>query len=68
MNGACKRWAVLHKHDKSPIEGSIYIHKSKAMQRMAGLARPEKHCVEMVCIVPDDVMMRLLAAIPNGTE
>lgn len=68
MNGAVKRWAVLHKHDRSPIEGSIYIHKAKAMKRLSGLANPDKHCVEMVCVIPEDVMMRILAAIPNGTE
>lgn len=68
MIGVCRRWAVLHKHDKSPIEGSVYVHKAKALKRLVGLANPDKHCVEQVCIIPEDVMMRLLAAIPDGTE
>lgn len=66
MNGACTRWAVLYAHDLMPIEGCVYTHKCKANKRLKGMANREKFIVAEVCVMPKELMMRLLDAIPNG--
>lgn len=64
MNGACTRWAVLYKHDQMPIEGCVYANKAKAIKRMKGMSDPSKFTIAEVCVMPKELMMRLLDAIP----
>jgi hypothetical protein len=65
MNGLCTRWSVLYKHDKTPIEGCLYIHKAKAEKRMLGMKNPENFEVGQICVLPQEVMNRILSAIPS---
>lgn len=66
MNGACTRWAVLYKHDQMPIEGCVYANKAKAIKRLKGMADPTKFTIGEVCVMPKELMMRLLDAIPGS--
>lgn len=66
MNGACTRWAVLYKHDQMPIEGCVYANKAKAIKRLKGMADPTKFTIGEVCVMPKELMMRLLDAFPGS--
>jgi len=39
------RWAVIHRHDGSPVDGLVFIHKPKAEQMRKQLNRPDKYRV-----------------------
>jgi len=43
-----KRWAVRYKHDKSPLDGSAFVHKKAAEDALAML--PNKDKLEIVQI------------------
>jgi len=44
------RWAVLHAHDRSPVDGSTFIHKAAAMQAKSNMPKPEKYIIARVSI------------------
>lgn len=43
-----------------------YANKAKAIKRLKGMADPTKFTIGEVCVMPKDLMMRLLDAIPGG--
>jgi len=60
----CKRWCVVHDHDGSPMDGCLYVHKSKAIKRQQGATNPEKFRVEMVAVMSADMADLLMKS--NG--
>ena len=44
------RWAVLHAHDRSPVDCSTVIHKAAAMQAKSKMPKPEKYIIARVSI------------------
>jgi len=48
-----RRWAVVHKHDSSPVDGLVFIHKLKAQDNLKLMPSPEKHKVIQVMIAPE---------------
>lgn len=60
----CKRWAVVHDHDGSPIDGNLYVHKAKAIRRKNNHQNPEKFRVEQVAIISSDMADLLMKS--NG--
>lgn len=65
MNGVCTRWSVLYKHNDMPIDGCVYVHKAKAIKRMRGMSDPSQFVVGEVCIMPREVMDRILNALSS---
>ena len=44
------RWAVLHAHDRSPVDCCTFIHKAAAMQAKSKVLKPEKYIIARVII------------------
>ena len=44
------RWAVLHAHDRSPVDCSIFIHKAGAIEAKSNMPKPEKYIIARVSI------------------
>ena len=44
------RWAVLHAHDRSPVDCSTFTHKAAAMQAKSKMPKPEKYIIARVSI------------------
>ena len=44
------RWAVLHAHDRSPVECSTFIHKAAAMQAKSKMPKTDKYIIARVSI------------------
>tara|TARA_R110002020_G_scaffold166393_1_gene354367 strand:+ start:1150 stop:1308 length:159 start_codon:yes stop_codon:yes gene_type:complete len=40
-----KRWVVVYLHDKSPVDGSIFVHKNKAWDFLKDMKNPHKYTV-----------------------
>lgn len=68
MNGVCTRWAVVHKHDGMPVEGTLYTHKAKANHRHYGCANPEKFEVVQLAVMPLELAHKIINAIPGGKQ
>ena len=66
MKGVCTRWAVVHKHDGMPVEGTLYTHKAKANQRHYGCANPDKFEVVQLAVMPLELAHRIINAIPDN--
>jgi hypothetical protein len=43
-----KRWCVVFKHDKSPVDECVFVHKIKAQQKMGNM--PNKLKLEVVAV------------------
>lgn len=56
----CKRWIVVFDHDGQPVEGWMYVHKSKADLQIQKNKNKNKYRVEQVCIISSDTMDELL--------
>lgn len=56
----CKRWVVVFAHDGQPVEGWMYIHKSKAEQQINKTKNKDKFRIEHVCILSAETMDELL--------
>lgn len=67
MAGVCLRWAVVYSHDKMPIDGCLYVHKTKAITRMKGMANQEKFEVARVAVMPEAVALRMADALSKAT-
>jgi len=37
-----KRWLVVYKHDKSPVDGAIFVHKAAAEKYRAAQSNADK--------------------------
>lgn len=68
MKGVCTRWAVVYKHDQTPIDGCLYVHRSKANKRMYGLANPSKFEVIEVAVMPLEVAHRIIESLGGETK
>ena len=44
----CKRWVVVFDHDGQPVEGWMYVHKSKAEQQINKTKNKDKFRIEHV--------------------
>jgi hypothetical protein len=44
------RWAVLHAHDRSPVDRCTFIHKAAAMQAKSKTLKPDKFIIARVSI------------------
>lgn len=66
MNGFCTRWAVVYIHDKMPIDGCLYVHRSKANKRKFGCANPEKFEVIEVAVMPVEFAHKIISALPES--
>lgn len=62
----CKRWIVVYSHDGQPVEGWMYVHKSKAEQQANNGKNKGKYRVEQVSIVSSDTMDELLRLASNA--
>lgn len=56
----CKRWCVVYSHDGSPMDGCLYVHKSKAEKRLKGADKADKFKVEQVAVMSVEMAERLL--------
>lgn len=64
----CKRWTLIHTHDGSPVDGCTYIHKDKAIKRMAGMKDPSKFKVERIAIMSIGIANALLGVKGNVND
>lgn len=68
MKGVCTRWAVVYKHDQMPIDGCLYVHRSKANKRKLGCANPEKFEVVEVAVMPLEVAHRIIESLAGEAK
>lgn len=56
----CKRWVVVFGHDSQPVDGTLYVHKSKAIEEQGNLKNSDKYRVEQVSILDTQMMDSIL--------
>jgi hypothetical protein len=56
----CTRWVVVYSHDSQPVEGCMYVHKSKAVQQIKKYKNPNKYRVEQISVLDTAMMNTIL--------
>lgn len=56
----CRRWSVVFNHDNQPVDGFLYVHKSKAEEQLKKLKNCDKYRVEQISILDSETMDALL--------
>lgn len=56
----CKRWAVVYRHDGSPVDGAVFMHRNKAEVFLLAQKRPDAYRIEQIAIMSSDMAEHLL--------
>lgn len=54
-----KRWVVRYKHDKSPVDGHLFVHKSAADDALTSIKNKDKLEVCQIAIMSVEIAEHL---------
>jgi hypothetical protein len=57
------RWVVAYKHDSSPVDECLYVHKSKAENKRLSLKNKDKLKINEIAIMPKELAKHLSAKL-----
>ena len=46
-----KRWTVVYKHDQSPVEECLYVHKAHAIKKHNSLKNKDKCEIKQIALM-----------------
>ena len=63
-----KRWTVVYKHDQSPVEECLYVHKAHAIKKHEPMKNKDKCEIKKIALMNQEFAEYLSNAIVPPSE